>query len=144
MTFWLDAPRNLVIYPGQPGVLTQYIPEIKALNGSYFAVPRTIANLQVLRHYQYDVPEVINDQTYDFPIQPGFKPLPHQKVMANFSVLNRRMFNLSDMGTMKTISTLWASDYLMRQHEPGTFRALIVAPLSTLERVWANAIFKNF
>jgi len=48
------------------------------------------------------------------------------------------------MGTMKTLSTLWAADWLMKQYPEGQFRALIVAPLSTLERVWANAIFKNF
>jgi hypothetical protein len=142
VTFWLHGDH--VIYPGQPGVLAQYIPDLKPVNGSYFAVPNTLPNLQVMRWYQYSVPEVINDKTYDFPIAPPFKPLPHQRVMANFSVLHRRMFNLSDMGTMKTISTLWAADFLMRQHEPGTFRAIIVAPLSTLDRVWASAIFKNF
>jgi SNF2 family DNA or RNA helicase len=144
VTFWLDEPRNLVVYKGEPGVLPQYIPDLQRVNGSYFCVPRTLASLQVMRHYQYEVPEVINDLTYDFPIAPPFHPLPHQKVMANFSVLHRRMFNLSDMGTMKTISTLWAADYLMKQHPKGEFRAIIVAPLSTLERVWANAIFRNF
>lgn len=144
MTFWLDAPRNLVIYAGTPGILPQYIPDLKVLNERYFAVPKTLANLQVLRYYNWEVPNVIDETTYDFPIAPPFKPLPHQKVMANFSVLHRRMFNLSDMGTMKTISTLWAADYLMRQHPKGDFRALIVAPLSTLDRVWANAVFRNF
>lgn len=144
VSFWLDAPRNLVIYPGDPGVLTQYIPDLKRLSPAYFAVPRTLGNLQVLRYYNWDVPPVIDDTTYDFPIAPPFKPLPHQKVMANFSVLHRRMFNLSDMGTMKTLSTLWAADHLMRQHDAGTFRAVVVAPLSTLDRVWGSAIFKNF
>lgn len=142
MTFWLHGSH--VIYPGQPGVLAQYIPDLKPINGSYFAVPKTLTNLQTLRWYNFEVPEVISEANYDFPIQPGFKPLPHQKVMANFSVLHRRMFNLSDMGTMKTISTLWAADYLMQQHPKGEFRAIVVAPLSTLDRVWASAIFKNF
>ena len=140
--FWLHGDH--VIYPGQPGVLAQYIPDLRTVNGSYFAVPKTLTNLQTLRWYQFDVPEVINDSNYDFPIAPPFKPLPHQKVMANFSVLHRRMFNLSDMGTMKTLSTLWGADYLMQQHPKGKFRALIVAPLSTLDRVWGSAIFKNF
>ena len=116
MTFFTDTVRNLVIYPGDPGVLEQYIPDLKRLNGSYFCVPKTLPNLQVLRYYNFEVPEVMVD--YDFPIAPPFKPLPHQKVMANFSVLHRRMFNLSDMGTMKT--------------------------LSTLDRVWAAAIHKHF
>jgi hypothetical protein len=46
--------------------------------------------------------------------------------------------------TGKTLSALWAADYIMRQHPRGTCRALIVAPLSILDRVWANAIFGNF
>ena len=46
------------------------------------------------------------------------------------------------MGTGKTSATLWAADYLM-ERQLGT-RALIVAPLSILERVWASAIFSNF
>jgi SNF2 family DNA or RNA helicase len=144
MSFWIDESRNLIVYPGQPGALAQYIPDLKPINGSYFAFPKTLANLQTSAYYNYPTPPVVTDSTYDFPIAPPFKPLPHQKVMTNFSVLHRRMFNLSDMGTMKTISTLWAADFLMRQHAPGTFRAVVVAPLSTLERVWASAIFKNF
>ena len=56
MTFWLDAQRNLIVYPGQPGVLTQYIPDLKPLNGSYFAVPNTLANLQVLAWYNWPTP----------------------------------------------------------------------------------------
>jgi len=39
---------------------------------------------------------------------------------------------------------LWAADYLMSQHPKGEFRALVVAPLSILERVWGSAIFANF
>lgn len=142
MTFYLHS--NHVIYQGDPGILTQYISDLKQVNGSYFAVPKTLPNLQVMRYYNWEVPEIITSDSYDFPIAPPFKPLPHQKVMANFSVLHRRMFNLSDMGTMKTISTLWAADFLMRQYPKGEFRAIIVAPLSTLDRVWANAIFRNF
>lgn len=142
MTFFTDTARNLVIYPGDPGILEQYIPDLKRLNGSYFCVPKTLPNLQVLRYYNFEVPEVMVD--YDFPIAPPFKPLPHQKVMANFSVLHRRAFNLSSMGSMKTVSTLWAMDWLMLQHAPGTFKALIVAPLSTLNHVWGSAIFKHF
>lgn len=46
--------------------------------------------------------------------------------------------------TMKTLSTLWAMDFLMQQFEPGACRALIIAPLSILETVWAAAIFRNF
>jgi len=55
----------------------------------------------------------------------------------------RRNGNIFVTGnTMKTISALWASDYLMEQ---GVIKkVLIVSPLSTLERVWGDEIFKNF
>jgi hypothetical protein len=85
----------------------------------------------------------MTDQNYDWPIEPGKKPLPHQKLYANFTALHPRMFNLGDPGTMKTLSTLWAMDFLMLQ-APERFRCLIVAPLTILETTWANAIFRNF
>jgi SNF2 family DNA or RNA helicase len=33
---------------------------------------------------------------------------------------------------------------VMRMHKPGTCRALIVCPLSIMQRVWSDAVFKNF
>lgn len=144
MQFWHDKEREILIYPAQSPFLLQAIPEARLINGSWLAVPRTLRNCQILRYQNHPVPPVMTDRTYDWPIQPGRKALAHQKMMANFAVLNRRCFNLSDMGTMKTLAMLWAADWLMRQHAPGTFRALIVAPLSTLQTVWANALFDNF
>lgn len=143
LTFWLDESRNLIVYPGQPGVLTQYIPDLKILNPTYFAVQKTLQNLQVLAWYQWPVPPIMTDDSYDFPIEPGKTPLVHQKAYANFTVLHPRMMNLGEPGTMKTISTLWAVDYLMLQARE-RFRCLVVAPLTILETTWANAIFRNF
>lgn len=145
MNFYHDVARNLLIYPLVAPHLAAALPDARVIrpNGrDFLAVPRTLHNLQVLRWYDHPVPPIITDKTYDWPIEPGRKPLAHQRVMTNFMVLHRRCFNLSDMGAMKTMSALWAADWLMQQHE--NFRALIVAPLSTLETVWANAIFKNF
>lgn len=141
--FFHDQARNLLIYDSRSPLLFQYIPEARELNGRYAALPRTLRNSQILRHLNFPVPEIMDG--YDWPRHPSIRTvLPHQKVMANFSVLHPRMFNLSDMGTMKTLSTLWAADWLMQQHPKGTFRALIVAPLSILQRVWGDGIFKNF
>lgn len=143
MTFYHDKTRDILVYPGRiPPLAFQVMTEAQQLNGSYFAIPRTLRNSQLLRHFNYPVPPILTDASYDWPIEPGKKPLAHQKLMANFSLLHPRMFNLSDMGTMKTLATLWAADALMRLHKD--FRAIIVAPLSILERVWANAIFSNF
>ena len=142
MTFFHDTKHDVLIYPTQHFAYEQYLPEAKYVGSGMFAVPRTLRNCQLLRHFNFTVPPIITDLSYDWPIEPGRKPLEHQKVMANFMVLHPRCFNLSDMGTMKTLSALWAADWLMLQN-PG-MKALIVAPLSTLERVWANAIFANF
>jgi SNF2 family DNA or RNA helicase len=142
MSFYFDQPRNLLIYDRPSPLVLQHIPEARQLNGSYVAVPRTLRNSQVLRWLNYPVAPIVTDSNYDWPIEPGKRALNHQKMMANFGVLHPRMFNLSDMGTMKTLATLWAADWLMKQHKD--FRAIIVAPLSILERVWANAIFSNF
>ena len=105
MTFYLH--QNHVIYQGDPGPLPQYIPTLKRINGSYFAVEKTLPNLQALAWYNWPVPPIMTDDNYDWPIEPGKTPLPHQKIMANFAVLHPRAFNLSDPGSMKTVSTLW-------------------------------------
>lgn len=146
MSFWVDPKRNIIVYPGSPGGLTQYIPDIRPINGHYFALANTLQNLQVLAWHNFPVPMPMTDETYDFPIEPGKTPLPHQKLYANFTVLHKRMFNLGDPGTMKTLSTLWAVDFLMRQAETsGTkLRCLILAPLTILETVWGAGIYRNF
>lgn len=143
MTFWLDAQRNLIVYPGQPGVLTQYIPDLVVLSPTYFAVPNRLQCLQVLAWYRWPVPMAMTDQNYDWPIEPGKTPLAHQKLYANFTVLHPRMFNLGDPGTMKTLATLWAMDFQMLDAKE-KFKALIVAPLTILETTWAKAIYRNF
>ena len=83
---------------------------------------------------------------YDWPIRHPLRPLAHQKVTANFLVAHKKCFCLNDMGTMKTLSALWAADYLMEMERRNgvRFRAVIVAPLSTLESVWGEAIFRHF
>src|ERR1700726_4823116 len=138
--FYHDRQRDLLVYPSELDVLTRAIPEARRVNGAYVAVPRTLRNCQVLRLLQLPVPPIIDN--YDWPHAPGITPYETQKLQANFMVLHPRCFNLSDMGVGKTLSALWASDYLMRQH-PG-MRTLIVAPLSILESVWKNAVFKHF
>lgn len=67
-------------------------------------------------------------------------PYAHQRATAEFIVEHRRCFVFNDMGTGKTASALWAIDYLMQQRE--VRRVLIVAPLSTLNRVWLDEAFK--
>ncbi len=146
MNFYHDQRRNLLVYetpsPLHVAQLLQSLPEARQINGSFVAVPATLKNSQTLRWMQYPVAPVITEKNYDWPCAPGIRPYESQRITSNFLVLAPRAFVLSDMGVGKTLATLWAADFLMRQH-PGT-RALIVAPLSILERVWAAAIFSNF
>ena len=107
------------------------------------AVPRTLYNSQLLRRFDLPVAPVM--ESYDWPHGPDIDhPTAAQKLMANFLVLHARSFNLSDMGTMKTLAALWAADFIMQQYPPSQCRCLINAPLNTLQRVWADALFSNF
>ena len=46
------------------------------------------------------------------------------------------------MGTGKTNSALWAFDYLKRTKSVN--KMLVVCPLSTMERTWADSVFQTF
>ena len=142
MDWFFDRRLNVLVYPAAPFLL-QALPEAKAVGRDYIGVPFNLRNAQILRHYSYPVPPVITDSNYDWPIEPGKTPGEHQKTMANFDALHRKAFNLSDPGTQKTMAKIWVADWLMSQYQPGECRALIVAPLTILETVWASTIFKS-
>src|SRR5574337_1184746 len=137
-----DTARNLVVYKtDQVDKIAQYVPNARQINGEHIAVPLNLYNAQLLALLAMPIVPVMDN--YDWPIEPGRKPLAHQKISANFKVTHPRSFDLSDMGTMKTLATLWAADWLMTQFPRGTCRAMVVTPLSIMERVWGDAIFKN-
>jgi|HubBroStandDraft_2_1064218.scaffolds.fasta_scaffold00003_22 SNF2 family DNA or RNA helicase len=147
--FFHDTQRNILVYPQVSDYwreqLIRAMPEARALPAAGgVAVPRTLRSSQVLRHFGYPVPPIMSE--YDWPAEPGIHPYETQKLAANFMVLHPKCFNLSDMGTGKTLSTLWACDWLMLQAAKvdKPFRVLIVCPLSIMQRVWADAIFKHF
>lgn len=58
-------------------------------------------------------------------------------------VYNPKCFVLNDPGTGKTLSALWAADFLMSQYERYEVRGLIISPLSTLNRVWKKEIYTH-
>lgn len=137
---WFDPTRGLVVYDTpEHAKLCQAVPAAVHLGEQLVAFPATIQNLQVARWLGYAVPPVM-DTSYSWPGR--YKPFTAQRLSANFLVMHPRAFCLSDMGTGKTLAILWAADFLM-QHNPG-LKALVVAPLSTLQRVWSDALFTNF
>lgn len=62
------------------------------------------------------------------------KPMDHQVETAAFLTLHRRAFVFNDPGTGKTLSALWAADYLMCIGE--VRRVLILCPLSIMHSAW--------
>lgn len=135
-----SAQHNLCVYDTEhPLRIGNCIPDALLLSHTQVAVPCTVPNMQVMRQLGYEAMSPML-QDYDWPGR--FKPFDHQRHMAAFMTLHPRCFNLSDMGTGKTLSTLWALDYLMSQ---GIIqRAIILSPLSTIYRVWEDEIFTHF
>lgn len=142
-----DPASNIAVYPvHDPAPIVHHFPDAREVLPKHVGIPCTLDNLQKLT--RSGIPTIAPmEHHYDWPH--GFQiERPHhaQRVMANFMALNPRCFNLSEMRTGKTLSALWAADYLMQEHEKRgeTFRAIIIAPLRTLKRTWANAIFQHF
>lgn len=140
---WFDPTNNLVVYDTSDQRVVEKIPSARKLHNGYVALPASLYNLQVLRYLGHPVPPIM-DAGYDWPRNRKLIPEPFasQKTTANFLIMHPRAFVFSDMGTGKSLAALWAADRVMQEY-PGT-RCLIVAPLSTLQRVWADAIFQNF
>lgn len=130
--------RSLLLHHEDPLYIRELIPASKILPvGDYsIAVKHNVASTKILRNIGIDAPSPILTY-YDWPGK--FTPYDHQRQMAEFWTLNKRGFNLSDPGAMKTSAALWAADWLM---SIGAIqRVLILAPLSTLDRTWANEVF---
>jgi SNF2 family DNA or RNA helicase len=136
--------HNLCVYDTpEPSQITRYIPRAKRLDDSHVAVPCDIREMQMMRFLGYEALSPILTQ-YSWPRNTKKIPFPfdHQRHMAAFLTLHPRAFNLSDIGTGKTLGTLWALDYMMDQ---GLIKkALILSPLSTLGTVWEDEIRLNF
>lgn len=80
-----------------------------------------------------NVPSPINAR-YDWPGR--YKPMAHQKETAAFLTLHRRAFVFSEPGTGKTLSALWAADYLMKLKR--VRRCLIICPVSIMHSAWMS------
>lgn len=95
-----------------------------------------------LRELGIDAPAPILSY-YDWPLVKGrHTAYQHQKLTADFFTTTARGVCLNSMGMMKTESTLYAADYLLKQ---GIIKkVLILAPLSCTQKVWADALFQTF
>lgn len=116
--------------------------EVVIAGQSVIAVPHDLDNIALMRRHGFEIPSPIGLH-YKWPKVRGlFDPYRHQKETAGFLTLNHRAYCLSEMGLGKTVSALWAADYLYQ--EDLIDWCLILSPLSTLRRVWADSIFDTF
>ena len=111
------------------------------------AVPRADGGYDVAVYWGLDEARVLKNMgvknvpspiyaRYDWPGR--YTPMTHQKETASFLTLNRRAFVFNDPGTGKTLSALWAADYLMKRGE--VRRVLVLCPLSIMHSAWMQDI----
>ncbi len=141
MLIW-EKKKAVILKTKKSDQILGVIPTAKAfkVKGQLLtAVPHRIEETRVLRNMGYDVPAPIRYH-YDWPGR--FKPFDAQREAAAFLSMYKRAFNLSELGTGKSLASLWAYDYLKSIGRVN--KALVIAPLSTLERTWADEIFNHF
>lgn len=141
MLVW-PQKKALIIKSRSPERILNTIPTSKTFTVRgvpYVAVPHKSDETRVLRAMGYTAPAPIHHH-YDWPGR--FKPFDAQRQAAAFLSMYDRAFNLSELGTGKSLASLWAYDYLRTVGK--AHKALVISPLSTLERTWADEVFQHF
>lgn len=137
--------KAVVLKLRNPSRVTTVIPTSVLVNhngSTLVAVPHRPDETRVLRNLGFDVPDPMPIH-YDWPKVSGrYDPFAAQRDTASFLTMNSRAFCLNGMGTGKTNSALWAYDYLRRTKQ--VKKVLVVCPLSTMERTWADSVFNTF
>ena len=145
MTFLVNKDQRAILVPGDESFPVR-IPTARPLDiqgKRLWAVPFGLREAIQLRHIGVPVPSPIG-YYYDWPRDLSKVPQPfhNQLETAGFLTLNHRAYVLNQIGTGKTLATLWAADYLMKI---GMVRkCAIMSPLSTLDRVWGDSVFEHF
>lgn len=138
----IEKAKALALKLNNPARVLETISTAKQMNVKgvdIVVAPHNLDEVRVLRNLGFNAPSPILHY-YDWPGQ--YKPYEHQRMTSAFLTLQHKGLVLNEIGTGKTQSALWASDYLI---SVGAIKkVLIISPLSTLERVWADAIFKEF
>lgn len=138
----LEDKKKLVLNLKNPERVLDAIPTSKKLyvqGTEITVVPHKLDEVKVLRNLGIDAPSPILHY-YSYPGR--FKPFDHQRQTTAFLTMHKKCLVLNDIGTGKTVSALWAADYLISIGQ--VKKVLILSPLSTLERVWGDAIFSGF
>ena len=134
--------KKLVLNLRDPERVTTIVPTAKVFEykgHTLTAIPHRTEETRVLRNIGLDAPAPID---FHYEWSGMYTPYRHQRITAGFATLNPRSFILNGMGSGKTAALLWAFDALRLE---GTVRkALVICPLSTMERAWGDEIYRNF
>lgn len=134
---------NVAVYDvAAPEIILSQFKDAKQISPSQVAIPCTLMNLQTLNALGIPTPRIL-DSVYEWPRSPALlEPFEPQRAMADFLIKHKRGFVLSAPRTGKTLSCLWACDYIMRQYETkgARIRALIIAPLNNLKDPWHSSV----
>jgi len=135
----VEENKKLVLHTALSDEILQVIPHAKKFrhNGQMLtAVPHGVEESLVLRNLGFKKTPAPILSYYDWPSR--YTPMQHQKGTAAFATMNKRANILNAPGTGKTLSVLWAADYLLR--EGLAKKVLIVCPLSTVKLVWGKEL----
>lgn len=132
------AYKQLIV-PDTPGART-LLPNAKAISanhGGALMVDHNIQNTLLVRHLGFKVPNPMV-MYYDWGAD---QPFDIQRKTCDLLTSNPRAYVLNHMGTGKSKTALWSWDALNK--EGLAKKLLIVAPLSTLNFVWAREVFRT-
>lgn len=142
----LKDKKAVVLKLKEPTRVTTVIPTAKLIThkgATLVALPHRPDETRVLRQLGFkNIPDPLKTH-YEFPKASGkFEPFDAQIETANFFSMNNRCFCTNSMGLGKTVSALYAFDYMKKIKLVN--KVLVICPLSTMERTWADEIFKTF
>jgi Helicase conserved C-terminal domain/SNF2-related domain len=138
-----EQEKALVLETDDPTTILSRIPTAFPLQGNIIGMPHGVEEVARLALLGVQVDSPIQHY-YSWPRDKTLIPQPfaHQIKTAAFAVSNPHCYILNDIGTGKSLTAAWVADYLMTCGL--VHSALIAAPLSTLERVWGDALFIHF
>jgi SNF2 family DNA or RNA helicase len=116
---------------------------VKFEGRTHVAVPHRIEETRFLNNLGLKVPSpILHDYSWPRNMMRVPEPFRAQRITSASLTLHPRIFVLNDLGTGKSLSALWAYDYLRRKGLAK--KLLVVCPLSTTERTWADELFFHF
>ena len=134
--------KKILIRDDHPDRLTTVIPSSKKITYrgvDLVVVPHALDETKVLNNLGFNIPSPV-ETYYHWPCRYD-KPMHAQVVTTGNMTLDTRHFVLNQIGTGKTLSVLWAFDYL-RSIGKAT-KMLVITPLSTMESVWVNEVWEH-